>query len=124
MVPKFIWMRRMAKTEQAYQIALRLTKSEYERIEEMIGAGLFRSAADFAREAVRDKLREAEAVSVGNFSARDVERRIDDYLTKNPGSHFASEMAETLGLDLRTTIEAVRRMIESGKIHKSGEPAR
>jgi len=42
----------MAKTERAYQIAVRLTKTEYERIEDMIRAGIFRSAADFAREAV------------------------------------------------------------------------
>jgi hypothetical protein len=109
----------MAKTEQAYQIAVRLTKTEYERIEEMIEGGMFRSAADFAREAVRDKLREAEPVSIGNFSTREIERRIDNYLTSNPGPHFASEIAEILGLDLRTTLETVRRMIDSGRIRKA-----
>lgn len=44
---------------------------------------------------------------------------MDCYLTKHPGSHFASEIAETLGLDLRTTLEAIKRMIDSGKIRKS-----
>jgi DNA-directed RNA polymerase specialized sigma subunit len=109
----------MAKTEQDYQIAVRLARSEYERIEEMIAEGMFRSAADFAREAVRDKLREAEPVSVGSFTVKDIERRIDNYLTKNPGSHFASEISEELGIDLRTTLETLKRMINNGKIHKS-----
>jgi predicted DNA-binding protein len=109
----------MAKTEQAYQIAVRLTKTEYERIEEMIEAGMFRSSADFAREAVRDKLREAEPLSVGNSSPRKIQRHIDSYLIGNRGPHFASEIAENLGLDLRTTLEAVKRMIDDGKIRKA-----
>jgi Arc/MetJ-type ribon-helix-helix transcriptional regulator len=109
----------MAKTEQAYQIAVRLTRTEYERIEEMIRGGMFRSAADFAREAVRDKLREAEPISLGNFSAKDTERKVDDFLTKNPGPHFASEIAEALGLDFRMSLETVKRMVKDGKIRKA-----
>jgi len=110
----------MAKTEQAYQIAVRLTKAEYERIQEMIEAGLFRSAADFARDAVRNKLREAEPISVQDLSPKGIERLVDDYLTKNRGPHFASEIAEALGLDFGATLETVKRMIESGKIQRAG----
>jgi len=109
----------MPKTEQAYQIAVRLTKTEYERIEEMMEAGMFRSAADFAREAIRDKLREAEPVTMRDTSMKDVERLIDNYLTKHSGPHFASEIAEALGLDFRSTLDAIRRMIESGRIHRA-----
>jgi len=105
--------------EQAYQIAVRLTKVEHERIQEMIRAGLFRSAADFAREAVRDKLREAEPLSVRTISSKDIEALIDSYLAKHPGPHFASEIAEALGLDFRSTLETVRRMIEKRKIKRS-----
>ena len=109
----------MAKTEQAYQIAVRLTRTEYERIEHMIEAGMYRSAADFARDAIRDKLREAEPVSLREFSTKDIERMVDNYLTKHPGSHFASEIAEALGLDFRLTLEAIKRMIEAGRIHRA-----
>ena len=105
--------------EQAYQIAVRLTKVEYKRIQEMIRAGLFRSAADFAREAVRDKLREAEPVSIRAIPRKDMEALIDSYLTKHPGPHFASEIAEALGIDFRSALETVRRMIEKGRIRRS-----
>lgn len=116
----------MAKTEQeqAYQIAVRLTRVEHERIQEMIRAGLFRSAADFAREAVRDKLREAEPLSVRDIPRRDMEALIDSYLGKHPGPHFASEIAEALGLDFRSALETVRRMIEKGKIRRSRRPVK
>jgi Arc/MetJ-type ribon-helix-helix transcriptional regulator len=111
----------VAKTqeEQAYQIAVRLTRVEHERIQEMIRAGLFRSAADFAREAVRDKLREAEPLSVRDMSRKDAEALIGKYLTRHPGPHFASEIADALGLDFRSTLQTVRRMIEKGKIKRS-----
>jgi Arc/MetJ-type ribon-helix-helix transcriptional regulator len=114
----------VAKTEQeqAYQIAVRLTKVEFERIQAMIRAGLFRSAADFARQAVRDKLREAEPLSVRNIPQKEVEALIDNYLTKHPGPHFASEIAEALGLDLGSALETVRRMVEKRKIRKSRRP--
>lgn len=110
---------KLSRTEEAYQIAVRLTKSEFRRIQDMIAAGIFRSSADFAREAIRDKLREAEPVSLREVSRADAERLIDRYLSKNRGSHFASEIAEELGLDLRTTVETIQHMINVGMIHKS-----
>lgn len=113
----------MAKTEQAYQVAVRLTRSEFGRIEQMIEAGMFRSAADFAREAIRDKLREAEPVTIRDMSMKDIERLIDNYLAKHLGTHFASEIAEELGLDFRSTLEAVKRMIEAGRIRKARSEA-
>lgn len=51
---------------------------------------------------------------------KDIERRIGDYLAKNPGPHFASEISEELNVDLRTTIETVKQMIETGKAHRPG----
>jgi Arc/MetJ-type ribon-helix-helix transcriptional regulator len=109
----------MAELEQEYQIAVRLTRTEHQRIQEMVRAGLFRSAADFAREAIRDKLREAEPVSMRSVSSKRMEKLIDRYLTHNPGPHFASEISEALGLDVRSTLETLRRMIEDGKIKES-----
>jgi len=121
MVPFLLRAESVAKTkqEQAYQVAVRLTRVKHESIQEMIRAGLFRSAADFAREAVRDKLREAEPLSVRDIPRKDMEALIDGYLRKHPGPQFATEIAEALGLDFRSALETVRRMIEKGKIRKS-----
>jgi hypothetical protein len=74
---------------------------------------------ELVRGAVGYRLREAEPMAVRDTSRSHVEKLIDGYLTKNPGSHFASEITEALGLDFRTTIEAIKRMIDSGKIHRA-----
>ena len=69
--------------------------------------------------AVGYNLRETEPIAVRDTSLAHAEKLIDRYLTKYPGPHFASEIAEALGLDFRTTLEAVKRMIHSGSIHKA-----
>ncbi|MEM2107405.1 MAG: hypothetical protein QXL25_03230 [Candidatus Bathyarchaeia archaeon] len=109
----------MNEPEQAYQIAVRITRSEYERIQGLVKAGLYRSAADFAREALRSMLREVEPTSVRDLSEEEAEKMIDEFLIQNPGPHFASEIAEALGLEYRMTFETVRRMLEKGKIRRS-----
>ena len=52
----------------SYQVAARLTKSEHERIQELVKAGLYRCVADFTHEAVRDKLREMEPIGMRDVS--------------------------------------------------------
>ena len=41
---------------EGLQAAVRLSKSDYVKVQQLIDAGLYRSFADFLREAVRDKL--------------------------------------------------------------------
>ena len=64
-------------------------------------------------------MREAEPISIRDTSRSHAEKLIDGYLTKHPGPHFASEIAEALGLEFRTTLDAIKRMIDSGRIHKA-----
>ncbi len=109
----------VVQKEKSMQIAVRLTPIEYERIMEMIDAGMYRSNADFAREAIRDKIRTLEAVSVKDVSVQEAKRMILMHLKKNPGSHFASEMADELGIDYRTAFKTMNQLLESGKIKKS-----
>jgi len=109
----------MAQKQKNRQIAVRLTPIEYDRIMEMIGAGIYRSSADFARDAIRDKIRTLEVVSVKDVSFREVKSMILAYLKKNPGSHFASEIADYLGIDYVLAFKAVNQLVESGKIKKS-----
>lgn len=108
----------MAQKEKDHQIAVRLTSVEYDRIMGMIDAGLYRSSADFAREAIRDKIRSLEVVSVKDVSLQEAKRMILSYLKKNPGSHFASEMADELGIEYGIAFKAVNQLLESGKMKK------
>jgi len=85
----------------------------------MIDSGVYRSSADFAREAIRDKIRTLEVVSVKDVSLHDTKRMILAYLKRNPGSHFMSEIADELGLDYGLAFRAASELLESGKMKKS-----
>ena len=57
-----------------FQVAVRLSKTDYVKIQQLIEAGLYRSSADFLREAVRDKLGSMEVVSVQDVDSQEAER--------------------------------------------------
>ncbi len=101
------------------QIAVRLSKSDYTKVQQLVEAGLYRSLADMVREAVRDKLGTLEVVSVRDVDLRKAERMIEDYLVKHPGPSFASEIADALGLDYGVTFKIVHRLLEEGRIKKA-----
>jgi len=104
---------------EGLQAAVRLSKSDYVKVQKLIEAGLYRSFADFLREAVRDKLGSMEVVSVKKTEAHDAERMIKDYLKEHPGPNFASEIADALGLDFDVTFKAINKLLEEGHIKKA-----
>jgi Arc/MetJ-type ribon-helix-helix transcriptional regulator len=104
---------------ETFQAAVRLSKTDYVKIQQLVEAGLYRSSADFLREAVRDKLGSMEVVSVQNVDSRKAERMIEDYLIKHPGPSLASEIADALGLEYRVTFKIIHKLLEEGRIRKA-----
>jgi len=104
---------------EAHQIAVRLAKTDYNRIQELVDAGLCRSSADFLREAVREKLRSMEVVGVQNIDPQNTETMIEEHLEKHPGPNFASEIADALGLDYSVTFKAINKLLEERRIKKA-----
>jgi Arc/MetJ-type ribon-helix-helix transcriptional regulator len=101
---------------ETFQVAVRLSKTDYVKIQQIVEAGLYRSSADFLREAVRDKLESMEVVSVQNVDSRKAERMIEDYLLKHHGPSFASEIADALGLEYGVTFKIIHKLLEEGRI--------
>jgi Arc/MetJ-type ribon-helix-helix transcriptional regulator len=104
---------------EGLQAAVRLSKSDFTKIQHLVDAGLYRSFADFLREAVRDKLGSMEVVSVKDVTAKEAERMIEDYLKSHPGPSFASEIADELGLDFDITFIIINKLLEEGHIKKA-----
>ena len=100
-------------------MAVRLSKADYARIQQLVEAGLYRSSADFLREAVRDKLGSLEVVSVRDIDSRKAEKMIEDYLIKHHGPSFASEIADALGLDYSLMFKTIHKLLEEGRIRKA-----
>ena len=104
---------------EGLQAAVRLSKADYNRVQQLVEAGLYRSFADFLREAVRDKLGSMEVVSVKKMEAPVAERMIEDYLKEHPGPNFASEIADALGLEFSITFKTIHKLLEEGRIKKA-----
>ena len=104
---------------ETFQIAVRLSKADYAKIQQLVEAGLYRSSADFLRETVRDKLESLEVVSIRDVDSRKAEKMIEDYLITHPGTNFASEIADALGLDYGVTFRTIHKFLEEGRIRKA-----
>jgi Arc/MetJ-type ribon-helix-helix transcriptional regulator len=104
---------------EGLQAAVRLSKSDYHKVRLLVDAGLYRSFADFLREAVRDKLGSMEVVSVKDVTAKEAERMIADYLAEHPGPNFASEIADALGLEYDITFKTIHKLLGEGRIKKA-----
>ncbi len=104
---------------EGLQAGVRLSKSDYRTIQHLVDSGLYRSFADFLREAVRDKLGSMEVISVKDVTAKEAERMIEDYLKAHPGPSFASEIADALGLEYDITFKTIHKLLEEGHIKKA-----
>jgi len=74
----------------------------------------YRSLTELVSDALGEKLshlRGAPIVSVADVSAEDAARLITEYLGKNPGSHYPSDIAYALGLDLELVFKVTEALL-------------
>jgi len=74
----------------------------------------YRSVAELVSEALEEKLESLKGipvVSVKETSRDDAERLILKYLHKNPGFHYPSDLAHSLGLDLELVFEITESLL-------------
>lgn len=93
-----------------------LLAQRLERAAKRIGYG---SRSELMREALEVRVKEimaSKVLEVEEMSADEAARRIDRYLSKHPGVHFVSDLAEELGLELSIAFKAVNKMKEQALI--------
>jgi hypothetical protein len=86
-----------------------------ERARELLGLP---SRSAFIRQAVLGKIEELETVGVAEVrevTREEAEKLIDRYLSKNPGTHYVSELIERLGLEPRIAFSAAQKLIDEGR---------
>lgn len=74
----------------------------------------YRSLTELVSEALDEKLdhlRGSPIVSVGDVSLDDAVRLITEHLRKNPGSHYPSDIAYALGLDLELVFRVTQNLL-------------
>jgi hypothetical protein len=56
----------------------------------------------------------AKIIEVKDFSVDEAIKKMDEFLSKNPGSHYVSENAEALGLELKVAFKAAQKLMDEG----------
>jgi DNA-binding IclR family transcriptional regulator len=59
-------------------------------------------------------------IEIRDLTVDEAARLIDDYISRNAGKHYVSELSEKLGIELGTAFKAAQKLIESGEAKKSG----
>lgn len=110
---------KLVQQHGSFQLAVRLSKVDYTRIQQLVKAGLYRNSADFLRDAIHDKLSSMEIVSVTEVKPIQAEKMIENYLETHPGSSFASEIADALGLEYGVTFKVIHKLLDEGRIKRA-----
>jgi hypothetical protein len=76
--------------------------------------GRYHSLTELASEALEEKLealRGVSIVSTRTASTEDAKRMIVAYLKENPGAHYPSDIAYSLGLDMEVVFEVTESLL-------------
>lgn len=76
----------------------------------------YRSLTELTSEALRDKLvalKGIPIVSTKEISRDEAQRLVFEYLEKNPGFHYPSDVAHELGLDLELVFEITESLVRA-----------
>jgi len=103
---------------ESEQVSTRLSQSESTQIQKLVRMGFYMNESDFVRSAIREKLAAMEIHVIRDISMAKTKREILRYLRKHRIA-YPSDIAFELGLDLETTMTAVRELWEKGKIEEA-----
>lgn len=56
---------------------------------------------------------------MSNLKSPDVECMVQEYLRQHPGPNWAGDIADALNLDYKTTLKAISKLLEEGRIKKA-----
>lgn len=98
---------------------MRISPELGEKVDEAVSKFHYRSTSEFIREAVQERVKERleeVVVEVRDVPVEEAAKMIDQYLGKNAGAHYVSDIAEALGLELGVAFEAVGALRRRGVV--------
>lgn len=102
-------------------IPLRIQRESAQKIDHLVKRLHARSRNEIIRDAIEKYLAQmmnAKIIEVRDLSIDEAVKMIDDYISKHPGKHYVSELAEELGIELSTAFKASQKLIDSGEARK------
>ena len=96
-------------------IGTKVTKNEYEEITKLVNAGVFLSASDFAREAIRDKLRSINIIKIRDVDYDTAKKEVLGYYKKYKKA-YTDVVADDLELDLEIVAHITDELVKEGRL--------
>jgi Arc/MetJ-type ribon-helix-helix transcriptional regulator len=97
-------------------VGTKVTSNEYEKITQLVEAGIYLSNSDFAREAIRDKLRSIEIIKIPeDVDYETAKKEVLGYYEKYQQA-YEDEVADDLELDLKLVMQITEELAKEGRL--------
>lgn len=106
----FMVLKNKSKTLNGRNIGTKLSDAEYQKISKLINEGLYLNNADFVREAIRDKLKSIDEITLRDIPREQQKSEIIDYCEEHKTA-LLSDIANDLKLDLFEVNEILEELI-------------
>lgn len=107
--------------ERTKAVGTKLTMEEYNKVQELINAGMYISISDFLRDAVRDKLysnsNAVKVIEIRNVDYSEAKKEILDYYRRYKEA-FPHEVAEALELDYELVWRITDDLKKEGRLEE------
>lgn len=103
-------------------LSVTLPQQTLAKVRKMVRSPLganYRSVSEYVVKAVEEKLERnggIDIISVKEVPLDEAKSEILKYLSSHPGTHYPSDIAFTLGIDLEVVFEAVRALISESEV--------
>jgi Arc/MetJ-type ribon-helix-helix transcriptional regulator len=100
---------------QPKTVGTKLTALEYEKIQNMVEAGVYLSVSDFMRDAIREKLEGIDIIKLRDVDYKTAKKEVLGYYKKFREA-FPDEAAEDLRIDAETVFKITNELIKEKKL--------
>ena len=103
--------------ERSIAVPVRIPKKLAKDLDKIAMSLGYKSRNQMIREALEQyvsNVMQARVIEVRDYSVDEAAKKIDEFLSNNPGEHYVSEIAEVLGLELNVAFKATQKIMEEG----------
>jgi len=107
----------MQKVAKPMILPVRIEPELAAKLDSAVSKLHYASRSAFVREAIEQHVKErleGKMIEVREVSVEEAAAIIDGYLSRNPGAHYVSELAEELGLELGVAFKAAKALEAQG----------
>jgi len=103
--------------ERSIAIPIRIPKRLAKNLDKIVLSLGYKSRNQVIREALEqyvNNVMQAKVIEVKDHTVDEAAKKIDEFLSNNPGTHYVSEIAEALGLELNVAFKATKKIMDEG----------